>query len=116
MHVDRRECIDLVKEIGQVEHVVLTTHAYEHKLFVAPFARKFPGCQVRPVRALHSDQRLATDPAVQMCALAHQDVTASEECRCTQVWTSPGQWSFPVNLPVQVRRLRSCYSAISKRR
>jgi hypothetical protein len=57
-----RECIDLVKEIGEVEHVVLTTHAYEHKLFVAPFARKFPGCQV---------------------------------------WASPGQWSFPVNLPVQ---------------
>jgi Domain of unknown function (DUF4336) len=44
-----------VKEIGQVEHVVLTTHAYEHKLFVAPFARKFPGCQVRRVRALQSD-------------------------------------------------------------
>jgi len=38
-----RECIHLVKEIGAVEHVVLTTHAYEHKIFVAPFARKFPG-------------------------------------------------------------------------
>ena len=62
-YVERRECVDLVKEIGQVEHVVLTTHAYEHKLFVAPFARKFPGCQVRPVMALHSGGRLATSPA-----------------------------------------------------
>lgn len=44
-----RECIDLVKEIGAVEHVVLTTHAYEHKIFVAPFARKFPGCKVSRV-------------------------------------------------------------------
>lgn len=51
MDVERRECVDLVKEIGQVEHVVLTTHAYEHKLFVAPFARKFPGCQVRTQNA-----------------------------------------------------------------
>ena len=41
-----RECVQLLKELGRVEYIVLTTHAYEHKLFVAPFSRKFPDAQV----------------------------------------------------------------------
>ena len=52
-----------------MEHVVLTTHAYEHKLFVAPFARKFPGCQVRLVTALHSDWY----PAMSITSCCHCD-------------------------------------------
>jgi hypothetical protein len=42
-----RECIALVKELGcPVEHIVLPTFAVEHKLFVGPFARKFPSAKV----------------------------------------------------------------------
>ena len=45
--VHRRECIALVKELGcPVEHIVLPTFAVEHKLFVGPFARRFPSAKV----------------------------------------------------------------------
>ncbi|KAL6961237.1 hypothetical protein U1Q18_039001 [Sarracenia purpurea var. burkii] len=41
-----KECIQLVKELGApVEHIVLPTFAYEHKIFVGPFSRKFPRAQ-----------------------------------------------------------------------
>ena len=42
-----RECIDLMKELeAPVKHIVLTTHAYEHKVFIAPFQRRFPDATV----------------------------------------------------------------------
>lgn len=42
-----QECINLIKELGApVEHIVLTTFAYEHKVFVGPFARRFPKAKV----------------------------------------------------------------------
>ncbi|WCJ25639.1 hypothetical protein M5689_007509 [Euphorbia peplus] len=42
-----KECIQLVKELGSpVEYIVLPTFAYEHKIFVGPFSRKFPQAQV----------------------------------------------------------------------
>ncbi|XP_073057073.1 uncharacterized protein [Primulina eburnea] len=42
-----KECIQLVKELGApVEYIVLPTFAYEHKIFVGPFSRKFPRAQV----------------------------------------------------------------------
>ncbi|KAD7479488.1 hypothetical protein E3N88_02624 [Mikania micrantha] len=42
-----RECIQLVKELGApVEYIVLPTFAYEHKIFVGPFSRKFPQAQI----------------------------------------------------------------------
>ncbi|CAH9099493.1 unnamed protein product [Cuscuta epithymum] len=42
-----KECIQLVKELGYpVEYIVLPTFAYEHKIFVGPFSRKFPQAQV----------------------------------------------------------------------
>ncbi|KAF5735574.1 hypothetical protein HS088_TW15G01082 [Tripterygium wilfordii] len=42
-----RECIQLVKELGApVEYIVLSTFAYEHKIFVGPFSRKFPRAQI----------------------------------------------------------------------
>ncbi|KAK9105156.1 hypothetical protein Scep_022000 [Stephania cephalantha] len=42
-----KECIKLVKELGApVEHIVLPTFAYEHKIFVGPFSRKFPRAQI----------------------------------------------------------------------
>ncbi|GMY13624.1 hypothetical protein FCV25MIE_08863 [Fagus crenata] len=41
------ECIQLVKELGApVEYIVLPTFAYEHKIFVGPFSRKFPRAQI----------------------------------------------------------------------
>ncbi|KAK9829002.1 hypothetical protein WJX72_003330 [[Myrmecia] bisecta] len=56
------ECINLVKELNApVEHIVLSSHAYEHKVFVAPFSRAFPRAQI---------------------------------------WHVPGQWSFPLPLPL----------------
>ena len=43
----RRECVALVEELGApVEFIVLPTFAYEHKVFVAPFSRKFPSARV----------------------------------------------------------------------
>ncbi|PAN18696.1 hypothetical protein GQ55_3G209100 [Panicum hallii var. hallii] len=42
-----KECIQLLKELdAPVEHIVLPTFAYEHKIFVGPFSRKFPKAQV----------------------------------------------------------------------
>ncbi|KAI9154358.1 hypothetical protein LWI28_024984 [Acer negundo] len=42
-----KECIQLVKELGApVEYIVLPTFAYEHKIFVGPFSRKFPRAQM----------------------------------------------------------------------
>ncbi|XP_047094934.1 uncharacterized protein LOC124707322 [Lolium rigidum] len=42
-----KECVQLIKELGApVEHIVLPTFAYEHKVFLGPFSRKFPKAQV----------------------------------------------------------------------
>ena len=42
-----RECVDLLKELNApVKHIILTTHAYEHKIFIAPFQRRFPEAKV----------------------------------------------------------------------
>eukprot|EP00877_Chromochloris_zofingiensis_P000565 jgi/Chrzof1/10509/Cz05g01130.t1 len=41
------ECIRLIKELdAPVEYIVLPTYAYEHKVFVGPFSRKFPKAKV----------------------------------------------------------------------
>lgn len=41
------ECIRLVKELdAPVEYIILPTFAYEHKIFVGPFSRKFPKAKV----------------------------------------------------------------------
>lgn len=60
------ECLRLLQELidqhGTVQHIILPTiSGVEHKVFVAPFARKFP---------------------------------------VAQVWVTPGQWSFPLDLPL----------------
>ncbi|MBE9250954.1 DUF4336 domain-containing protein [Dolichospermum sp. LEGE 00240] len=60
------ECVRLLKELvaeyGDVKYIILPTiSGIEHKVFVGPFARRFPAAQV---------------------------------------FVSPGQWSFPVNLPL----------------
>ena len=42
-----RECIALLKELdAPAKHILLTTHAYEHKIFIAPFQRRFKDAQV----------------------------------------------------------------------
>jgi Domain of unknown function (DUF4336) len=60
------ECVALVNQLvaihGDVKYIILPTiSGLEHKVFVGPFARKFPEAQV---------------------------------------WVTPDQWSFPVNLPL----------------
>ncbi|GLC37188.1 hypothetical protein PLESTB_000989400 [Pleodorina starrii] len=41
------ECIRLLKELdAPVEYIVLPTFAYEHKVFVGPFSRRFPKAKV----------------------------------------------------------------------
>jgi hypothetical protein len=41
------ECLALLRELGSpVEYIVLPTFAYEHKIFVGPFSRKFPKAKV----------------------------------------------------------------------
>jgi Domain of unknown function (DUF4336) len=60
------ECLELVNELvaihGDVKYIILPTiSGLEHKVFVGPFARKFPQAQV---------------------------------------WVTPDQWSFPINLPL----------------
>ena len=42
----RSECVALLKELGDVEYIILSTHAYEHKLFIGPFSRRFPRAKV----------------------------------------------------------------------
>uniref|UniRef100_B8HKJ6 DUF4336 domain-containing protein n=1 Tax=Cyanothece sp. (strain PCC 7425 / ATCC 29141) TaxID=395961 RepID=B8HKJ6_CYAP4 len=61
-----QECVRLVRELeaqhGAVRHIILPTlSGLEHKVFVGPFARRFPQAQV---------------------------------------WVAPGQWSYPLNLPL----------------
>ena len=61
-----KECIRLVQELvdkyGEVKYIILpTASGLEHKVFVGPFARRFP---------------------------------------YSQVFVTPNQWSFPVNLPL----------------
>ncbi|XP_073004838.1 uncharacterized protein [Typha latifolia] len=42
-----KECIQLLKELdAPVEYIVLPTFAYEHKIFVGPFSRKFPKAKI----------------------------------------------------------------------
>ncbi|NJK38344.1 MAG: DUF4336 domain-containing protein [Oscillatoriales cyanobacterium RM2_1_1] len=60
------ECICLMNQLveahGKVQYIILpTTSGLEHKIFVGPFARRFPEAEV---------------------------------------FIAPGQWSFPVNLPL----------------
>ena len=60
------ECLNLIRELiveyGDVKYIILPTiSGVEHKVFVSPFARKFPNAQV---------------------------------------FVAPGQWSFPINLPL----------------
>jgi Domain of unknown function (DUF4336) len=60
------ECLELINELvtihGDIKYIILPTiSGLEHKVFVGPFARKFPQAQV---------------------------------------WVTPDQWSFPVNLPL----------------
>ena len=39
--------MELLEDLGMpVEHIVLTTHAYEHKIFVPPFQRCYGTAQV----------------------------------------------------------------------
>lgn len=41
------ECVALLNELdAPVEYIVLPTFAYEHKIFVGPFSRRFPTAQV----------------------------------------------------------------------
>lgn len=41
------ECLRLLKELGApVEYIIFPTFAYEHKIFVGPFSRKFPKAKV----------------------------------------------------------------------
>jgi len=42
-----KECIALLDELGApVEHIVLPTTLFEHKIFVGPFSRKYPNAKV----------------------------------------------------------------------
>ena len=40
------ECLSLLKDIGEVEHLVLPVTALEHKAFFGPFQRQFPSATV----------------------------------------------------------------------
>ena len=40
------ECLSLLKDIGEVEHLVLPVTALEHKAFFGPFQRQFPQASV----------------------------------------------------------------------
>lgn len=42
-----KECLKLLKELdAPVEYIIFPTFAYEHKIFVGPFSRKFPKAKV----------------------------------------------------------------------
>ncbi len=128
--------MQLLRELGRVEYIALTTHAYEHKLFVAPFSRKFPNAKVCLAgrHILHLDRNaglcvrccsfhsyrthalwgkvLDAAPAflAYFMSVSHSDESASgsehkapaKRTCCMQVYVAPHQWSFPLNLPVQL--------------
>jgi len=41
-----QECLEMVRSLGEVEHIVLPTFAIEHKVFFGPFARNFPNASL----------------------------------------------------------------------
>lgn len=64
--------MDLLLELGApVEYIILTTHAYEHKVFVPSFQRRFPKAQVyfspkcAPLPAPLASVPLITEPQFQ---------------------------------------------------
>jgi Domain of unknown function (DUF4336) len=106
-----RECIRLVNELGlPVEVIMLPSFAYEHKVFVGPFSRRYPKAQV-PVgssagrllldHVQHSTS--ATDAlggsANCFCALSLASSRAATVHVCVQIYVAPEQWSFPLRLP-----------------
>ena len=57
-----RECMDLLLELdAPVEYIILTTHAYEHKVFVPSFQRRFPQAQV------YYSPKCAPSPPAALC-------------------------------------------------
>jgi hypothetical protein len=61
------ECQDLLRGLGApVRYIVLPSHAYEHKVFVPPFQRRFPAAQVfvSPECALSPSTVVAQSPPV----------------------------------------------------
>lgn len=90
-----RECVRLVRELGmEVAAILLPTFAYEHKVFVGPFSRKFPKAQARALQLVDTSapacihgRWLSRLQVVRLCVLL-------------QVYVAPEQWSFPVSLPL----------------
>jgi len=105
---------------------VLPTFAYEHKVFVGPFSRRFPKAKVRAAvqgggtrqyeagskAAPHALQRAPCCRPARMHAVARgvensrlnphlHSLPTHPPTPSTQVYTAPFQWSFPLNLPPQ---------------
>ena len=67
-----RECMDLLLELGApVEYIILTTHAYEHKVFVPSFQRRFPQAQV------YYSPKCAPSPPDTLCSVGRALTLAS---------------------------------------
>jgi hypothetical protein len=96
-----------------VEFIVLPTFAYEHKVFVGPFSRRFPKAKARAGGG--GCPRMAAAPltgealCLQLRERTAQPFQPSQSPSNPlkrfppprQVYTAPFQWSFPLNLPPQ---------------
>lgn len=78
----------LVNRRKPVGYIILPTFAIEHKIYLGPFARQFPNAQV-------STQSTS-------CRLSLFLKIAKPWCLFGQVWVSPRQWSWPLNLPLRL--------------
>lgn len=94
------ECLCLLRELGApVEYIILPTFAYEHKIFVGPFSRKFPKAKVyiAPKYVSFSFYQLPS-PNPQ-----HNNnyILLYSPTRFFMLKYYRRQWSWPINLPVQ---------------
>ena len=62
------ECLSLLKDIGEVEHLVLPVTALEHKAFFGPFQRQFPSASVWAGRSgSHQKRRRCRSESTACC-------------------------------------------------
>jgi len=120
-----RECVELLEDLGMpVEHIVLTTHAYEHKIFIPPFQRRYGTAQVWVVprccanlHALHLCAAVQASASRWCCCCSCCNHMCRVMPRCRSVYpflvplwknitcappdaVRPRQWSFPLDLPL----------------
>ena len=97
-----RECVALVKELGYpVEHIILPTFAYEHKIFVGPFSRAFPAAKVHIAPRSVGIDGACVCLAKQLTGDSQNSLYLGVAFSITERICMCRQWSWPIKLPPQ---------------